>query len=129
MKKIIVDFDHTISITENGDYKNSKPVKPMINALQKYKESGFYIVIHSSRNMRTYEANIGKINKFTLPTMIDWLNEHQVPFDEIIVGKPWCGFEGFYIDDKSIRPSEFINNSYEQIQALLDKEKKFIEMI
>ncbi len=72
--------------------------------------------------MRTYDGNVGKINIHTLPTIIEWLDKHAVPYDEIHVGKPWCGFEGFYIDDKAIRPSEFVNLSYDEIQGLLSKE-------
>jgi len=78
----------------------------------------------TSRNMRTYEGNIGKINKHTLPTILEWLEKYNVPFDEVVVGKPWCGHEGFYVDDKSIRPSEFNALSYEEIQDLLEKEIK-----
>ncbi|TOH10543.1 capsular biosynthesis protein, partial [Vibrio parahaemolyticus] len=77
-----------------------------------------------ARNMRTYEGNIGKINIHTLPIITKWLNEHNVPYDEILVGKPWCGHDGFYIDDRAIRPSEFVNLSYSQITQLLEKEKK-----
>jgi len=126
MKRLIVDMDDTISITENGDYLNSKPVAAVIEKLKEYKSNGFEIVIQSSRNMRTYESNIGKINIYTLPNIIEWLKKHKVPFDEIYIGKPWCGFEGFYIDDKSIRPSEFMNLTYEQIQDLLKREKSNI---
>lgn len=124
-KRLIVDLDDTITITVNGDYANSKPIQPTIDMLKKYKADGFEIVIHSSRNMRTYEANVGKINVHTLPNIIKWLNEHDVPYDEVIVGKPWCGFEGFYIDDKSIRPSEFHSMSYDEILNLLKKEKNY----
>jgi capsule biosynthesis phosphatase len=123
MKRLIVDLDDTISVTDNGDYLNSRPVVPLIEKLREYKANGFEIVIQSSRNMRTYESNIGKINIYTLPNIINWLNKYDVPFDELYIGKPWCGFEGFYIDDKTIRPSEFINLTYEQIQDLLKKEK------
>lgn len=45
-----------------------------------------------------------------------------MPYDEIIIGKPWCGYDGFYVDDKAIRPSEFISLNYEQIKELLKKE-------
>lgn len=124
-KRLIVDLDDTITITVNGDYVNSKPIQPTIDMLKKYKEDGFEIVINSSRNMRTYEANVGKINIHTLPNILNWLDKHDVPYDEVIVGKPWCGFDGFYIDDKSIRPSEFHKLTYEQIQELLKKEKEY----
>lgn len=126
MKKLIVDLDDTIATTTGGDYKNSRPLPSVINKLREYKAKGFEIIIQSSRNMRTYESNVGKINIHTLPNIITWLNKHEVPFDEVYIGKPWCGFEGFYIDDKAIRPSEFINYSYEQIQDLLKNEKNKI---
>ena len=77
--------------------------------------------------MRTYESNLGKINIYTLPNIIDWLRKHDVPFDEVYVGKPWCGFDGFYIDDKSIRPSEFLKYSYNEIQDILKQEKEKIK--
>ena len=129
MKKLIVDLDHTLSITINGDYVNSKPISPMIETLVKYKELGFEIVINSSRNMRTYGNNVGKINVHTLPNIVDWLNKHEIPYDEVYIGKPWCGFEGFYIDDKSIRPSEFLNSSYDEIEELLRKEKEAMDSL
>lgn len=129
MKKLIVDLDHTLSITIDGDYANSKPISPMIETLVKYKELGFEIVINSSRNMRTYKSNVGKINVHTLPNIVEWLNKHEVPYDEVHIGKPWCGFEGFYIDDKSIRPSEFLNHSYDEIEELLRKEKEAMDSL
>ena len=78
---------------------------------------------NTSRNMNSYNNNIGLINKNTLPIIINWLDENNIPYDEIYVGKPWCGHEGFYVDDKAIRPSEFINKTYEEIVELLRKEK------
>jgi len=122
--KLVVDLDDTLSYTINGDYENSKPIVPVIEMLRKYKEEGFQIVIYSSRQMRTYNGQLGKININTLPNIINWLTKHNVPYDEIIVGKPWCGYDGFYIDDKAIRPSEFLNMSYDEIKDMLEKEKK-----
>jgi len=55
--------------------------------------------------------------------VIDWLNKYNVPFDEIHIGKPWCGFEGFYVDDKTVRPDEFLSMSYEEIRVLLSKKE------
>lgn len=126
-KRLIVDLDNTITITEHGDYVNSKAIQATIDKLKIYKDEGFEIVIFSSRNMRTYEGNVGKINIYTLPNIINWLNTHNVPYDEIIVGKPWCGYEGFYIDDSAIRPSEFHKMTYEEISNLLTKEKQYVK--
>ena len=125
VRKLVVDLDDTITVTEHGDYKNSKPIQKTIDLLKKYHDEGFQIVIHSSRQMRTYEGQVGKINVHTLPNIVNWLTAHDVPYDEIIVGKPWCGFNGFYIDDKCIRPSEFHSMSYEEIEELIQKEKDY----
>ncbi|EHL7938991.1 capsular biosynthesis protein, partial [Escherichia coli] len=91
--------------------------------LKAYKEQGFSIILNTSRNMNSYQNNIGLINKNTLPVIINWLDKNDIPYDEIYVGKPWCGHEGFYVDDKAIRPSEFVNKTYEEIVELLGKEK------
>jgi capsule biosynthesis phosphatase len=124
MKKLIIDIDDTISRTINGDYENSQPIVEVIDKIKEYKNEGFYIVLYSSRNMRTFENNLGKINVHTLPNMINWLNKNNVFYDEVYLGKPWCGYEGFYIDDKAIRPSEFLKYSYEEIIKLLAAENK-----
>ena len=125
MKNFIIDLDGTLTIDSNIPYAE-KPINHEVLAqLKHYKQLGFTITIFTSRNMRTYEGNVGKINVHTLPTIIDWLEKHDVPYDEIQVGKPWCGFEGFYIDDKAIRPSEFIAMTYEEIQCLLAKENPY----
>lgn len=118
-----MDLDDTICSTVNGDYKNSTPDLNVIQKMNYYREIGFKIAINTSRNMRTYSGDIGKINANTLPVIIEWLQRYNVPYDEIIVAKPWCGMEGFYVDDKAIRPSEFKQKSYEQIVELLNQEK------
>ena len=123
MKKLIVDLDGTITKADTNDYVNVSPNLAVIKQLRHYKELGYSITIHTARNMRTYKGNVGKINIFTLPIITTWLEKHQVPFDEILVGKPWCGHDGFYIDDRAIRPSEFSALSINEIEELLAKEK------
>lgn len=127
MKKLIFDLDGTVTLGNTSDYINVLPNLELITSLKKYQQNGFTIVIATARNMRTYEGNVGKINIHTLPTIIEWLNKHDVPYDEIIIGKPWCGNEGFYIDDKSIRPSEFTSMGYEEIMQLLAKENSYTD--
>lgn len=121
MKRLIVDLDDTISYTIDGNYSESIVNVKLVEKLKLYKDLGFEIVICTSRNVRTYSGNLGKINANTLPIIIEWLNSNEVPYDEVYVGKPWCGNEGFYIDDKAVRPDEFINFSYEELRALTSK--------
>ena len=120
MKRLIFDLDDTLCTTQNGDYANAQPITEVIEKLRDYHRQGFTIVINTSRNMRTFQGNIGAINKNTLPIIIDWLARHDIPYDELYVGKPWCGFEGFYVDDKAIRPDELVKLSYAEICQLLD---------
>ena len=120
IKKLVIDLDDTICKTINGDYLNSLPNEDVISKICEYKKIGFEIIIFTSRNMRSYKGNIGLINANTIPLIIKWLDKHKVPYDEIIVGKPWPSFGGFYVDDKAIRPDEFVKLSYKEIQNLIN---------
>ncbi len=124
MKRLIFDLDNTLCHAENGDYANAIPRLEIIEKLIEYKKAGFEIVISTSRNMRTFNNNIGKISANTLPIILNWLKENKVPFDEIYVGKPWCGTDGFYIDDRSIRPRELRLLSYNEIVELIKRDEK-----
>ena len=123
MKRLVFDLDNTLTMEGSEDYRSAMPRLDVIEKLREYRQQGFEIIIATSRNMRTYNASLGKINANTLPVIIDWLAQHDVPYDEIHVGKPWCGHDGFYIDDKAIRPSEFRNLSYAEIISLLERER------
>lgn len=118
--RIVIDLDDTI--TRHGSapgYADKLPDLEVVARLEAFRAAGFEIVIHSARNMRTFGGSIGKITAQTLPVMLAWLDRHGVPYDEIIVGKPWCGERGFYVDDKAIRPSEFVALSLPEIYALI----------
>lgn len=116
MNRLIVDLDGTLTIDDSSvSYADRRPRLDVISRLQHYRARGFMICVMTARNMRTYEGNIGLINANTLPIIQAWLVEHHVPFDEIVVGKPWCGPDGFYIDDRCLRPNEFVNMSDEEI--------------
>jgi len=123
MKRLVFDLDGVLTIDDSSrSYADREPNLPVIDKLRDYRARGFEIVICSARNMRTHAGQIGKINAQTLPVILDWLGRHDIPFDEIHVGKPWCGDEGFYVDDRAVRPSEFVALSLGQIQALIAAE-------
>lgn len=95
MKKLIVDLDGTLTQANTSDYRNVLPRLDVIEQLREYHQLGFEIVISTARNMRTYEGNVGKINIHTLPIITEWLDKHQVPYDEILVGKLGVGTMDF----------------------------------
>lgn len=119
MKRLIVDLDGTLTKADTRDYAEVSPRLDVIEKLKEYHANGYEIVIFSARNMRTFEGNVGKINIHTLPIITAWLDKYQVPYDEVLVGKPWCGEQGFYIDDRAVRPDEFARLTEQEINALI----------
>jgi capsule biosynthesis phosphatase len=120
-KVIIIDLDGTLCSNKvsNQNYLELHPHEEVVSKLREYRDKGFYIIIYSSRNMHTYEGNVGLINANTLKDIFQWLDSNSIPYDEVHIGKPWCGFDGFYVDDKTIRPQEFLDLSYDEITELL----------
>ncbi|WP_047605259.1 HAD hydrolase family protein [Pseudomonas putida] len=120
MKKLVIDLDGTLTVDDPSlTYDKKEPRVEVVETLKKYKELGFEIIIATARNMRTHNGNIGKITAHTLPVVLEWLAHHSIPYDEVYIGKPWCGTDGFYVDDKAIRPDEFARMSYEEICTLV----------
>lgn len=121
----IFDVDGTLCpLKENGQaYEDLIPYTDMIEKLREYKAQGAKIVLFTSRNMRTYDGRLGQINKYTAPIMTAWLEKWNIPYDEIIFGKPWPGHQGYYVDDRAIRPSEFLNHSVEQLREICDGDR------
>lgn len=121
MKRLVVDLDETLTLpgAPGECYAERAPNLAMIAQVAEYRRLGFEIVIHTARNMRTFGGSLGKINAVTLPIILAWLDRHHVPYDEVHVGKPWCGHDGFYVDDRAVRPAEFLSLNLEQIQRLL----------
>ncbi len=119
MKRIVIDLDNTITLGDNKDYLEVSPNLEVVETIKKYKEMGFEIVIATARNMRTHNNSLGKIVAKTVPIISEWCEKHGIEYDELWVGKPWCGHEGFYVDDRAIRPGEFVNMSLDEINHLL----------
>ena len=120
MKVIVIDLDGTLTHDEpDVEYAERRPRLDVIAKLHTYREQGFRIAIHTARNMRSHNSNIGLINASTLPIVLEWLGRHRVPYDEVFVGKPWCGYDGFYVDDKAIGPDEFVRMSPAEVRKLI----------
>lgn len=118
---IVFDLDGTLCEIKKSDesYADIAPKKDVIEQLKAYREMGFYIIIQTARQMKTHDGNLGRINANTAKVTIDWLEKNEVVYDELYFGKPWCGKNGFYVDDKAIRPNEFTSLSFEEIQELI----------
>ncbi|MBQ7463661.1 MAG: capsular biosynthesis protein [Lachnospiraceae bacterium] len=116
----ILDVDGTLCPIKKPDerYEDLVPYENMLEKLRFYKERGAKIVLFTSRNMNSYNGNIGLINKNTARILQEWLDKWDIPYDEIIYGKPWPGKKGFYIDDRTVRPDEFLNLDVDKLEEI-----------
>lgn len=127
---LVMDIDGTICPIKiaGEDYANIVPYAQVVAKLRELRsEYGAYIVLHTSRQMRTYGGNVGKINAFTAPVLLNWLEKWDIPFDEIIYGKPWAGKHGVYVDDRAVRPDEFMRHTPEELEQICEAGRKRLE--
>ena len=115
----------TIEGKINGYYVNITDDN-VVKKLKEYKKDGFKILIFTARQMRTHGGNLGLINVHTSRMTMDWLDKWNIPYDEIIFGKPWPGKGGFYIDDRAIRPDEFLKYNEDELNKMLDDARERI---
>ena len=119
MPTIVMDLDGTLTVEAPGvPYADLQPNLAVVAKLREYRGQGFKVAIYTARNMRTHAKSIGAINARTLPGVIAWLQAHDIPYDEIHVGKPWPEAGGFYVDDRAIRPDEFVRLTHAEVMAL-----------
>lgn len=125
----VFDIDGTICPIKEKDqrYEDLVPYKNVVQKLKEYKKDGAKIILFTSRNMNSYNGNIGMINKHTAKVLLEWLEKWDIPYDEIIYGKPWPGHKGFYVDDRSVRPDEFLNNTVDELNEICNNSRKCSE--
>ena len=131
MDSFVIDIDGTLCPIKKIDesYEDLIPYSEMVNKLKVLKENGFRIILFTSRNMRSFNGNLDLILKNTKPILEQWLKKWNIPYDEVIYGKPWPGKRGFYVDDRAVRPNEFLTNSIEELEVLCDKDKRISEVV
>ena len=124
-----MDIDGTICPLKKKEekYEELIPYPEIVEKLHYYKNNGAKIVLYTSRNMNSYNGNIGMINKYTAVTLTKWLEKWNIPYDEIVYGKVWPGHKGFYVDDRSIRPNEFLKYDTEDLEKICSSSRCKIE--
>lgn len=121
----VVDIDGTLCPIKKKEenYEDLIPYPEMVEKLKYYKENGAKIILYTSRNMNSYHGNMGLINKYTAAVLLRWLEKWKIPYDEIIYGKAWPGHKGFYVDDRTVRPREFLTYSPEELDEICASER------
>lgn len=106
---IIIDLDNTLTEEDSGNNYSQKIVnKSVAQSIKNAISLGYESKIFSARNMRSLNGDLNKIESITRPIAEAWLKENSVDYEELILGKPWCGYNGWYLDDKNISIEEFI---------------------
>jgi capsule biosynthesis phosphatase len=100
--RLAIDVDGTIceTRTEAQSYLDVQPLPNAIESIKKLKAEGHYIIIFTGRGMNTYDGNLGKVLANRAPELILWLKRHEIPYDELVMGKPHYDR---IIDDKAIK--------------------------
>lgn len=122
---LVLDVDGTICSIKDSEqeYSEVAPEPKLVAKIRELKRAGWRIVLQTARGMRTYQGSVGDINAHVLPTLIEWLKTHNVPYDEIHIGKPWPGQNGVYVDDRSVRPREFLENSMAELESICARDR------
>lgn len=123
MKVIVMDIDNTICEKKGKkEYAELEPLHEVVDQMTFYRKKGYKIILYTARQMRTYGGNIGLVTANMVPVLTDWLDKWGIPYDELHVGKPWCD-EGFYVDDRAIRPSEFLDWTEKEILERIEDDQ------
>lgn len=115
--RICIDLDGTIcNFRKQGQtYADVLPLPGAKEQIDALKQQGHTIIIHTARNMQTQGHNVGKVLKNVGKITLDWLEQHDIKYDEIYFGKPNADVT---IDDRSIRFEGWENLSNNLIHKL-----------
>jgi capsule biosynthesis phosphatase len=106
-KTLCVDFDDTIR------NRHDEPINGVAETFSKLKQEGYHIIISSARiNPKLW----GDLIKFRIADIKTWLENHKIPYDEVVAYKPVAGI---YIDDKGYRFEGDWEKTYNDIQKIL----------
>jgi UDP-GlcNAc:undecaprenyl-phosphate GlcNAc-1-phosphate transferase len=112
---LVVDFDNTIA-SPYGYPEIGKPIEGSRRFLRLLKNEGWKIIIYSCRSGAEHEAVMAK-----------WLEENEIPFDEINRNSsyPWASGKpvgDVYLDDRGVRFEGRWDAAYQKVQELLHLE-------
>lgn len=100
--RICIDLDGVVcQLKKSGQsYAELEPVDGAVERLASLRAAGHYIILYTARHMKTCGANVGQVLARQGKTTLDWLEKHQIAYDEIYFGKPHADI---YLDDNAVR--------------------------
>ena len=112
--RICIDIDGTICEAKKDEqtYLSVAPTKGAVQALKDFRNKGHYIILYTARHMRTCNHNVGQVVAKQGKNLLNWLDNNEIPYDEIIFGKPLADI---YIDDKACKFKNNWNEIFKEI--------------
>src|SRR5438045_3816439 len=100
--KICIDVDGVICELRKPEqtYGDLAPLPGAVEKMTALKQAGHYLILCTARHMATCNSNIGLVVARQGKTLLDWLAENNIPYDEIWFGKPHADV---YLDDNGLR--------------------------
>jgi histidinol phosphatase-like enzyme len=97
---VVVDLDGTIC--EHRFPAFGEPIAGARDALQRLKQAGYWIIVHTVRTSSFYQENGTYRHEVNSPEAVRaFLNQHDIPFDEIWMHDKAPAIA--YIDDRGLR--------------------------
>ena len=109
--KFCFDLDNTLVTFPKvpDDYTTVEPIFENVSMVRHLKSLGHYIIVYTARGMKSRFNNVGKIIKDLGQITLETLQKFEIPYDEIVFGKPNADY---YIDDLAI-------SSYDNLEKAL----------
>ena len=112
-KRIVLDYDDTLSFATNRDWANAKPNTALIKKTNKLYNDGWIVDIYTARGSLSCVTRQEADEKYR-EEMETWLAKHDVKYHVLSFDKPLAAY---YIDDKSVTPEQFIEIDIRPLQG------------
>ena len=112
--RFVFDVDDTICIHNDRDYINAVPIQDMIDIINNLYNNGHHISLYTARGQNSCKGDIDLIKEKNQDILLQWLEKHNVHFNELIFGKP---LGDFYVDDKAVDLPTFRQLKIEQLKG------------
>lgn len=122
-KRIVLDFDDTLSFTTNRDWENATPNFELISRINRLFDEGWDIDIYTSRGSLSC-ANREEASKKYRNQIERWLNKHGVNYHNLSFEKPLAAY---YVDDKAYKPEDFLKVDIRQLEGGLSGREIFTD--
>jgi capsule biosynthesis phosphatase len=126
--KICIDMDGVICELRRPDqtYASVQPLPGAVDKMKSLKQAGHYLILCTARHMATCNSNVGMVIARQGKTLLDWLSQHEIPYDELWFGKPHADV---YIDDNAYRFTSWDAVDGDGSNLPLSKEKALAKVL